>query len=88
MHASGKQAQHARGVCGIGGLAEKLVIILATNDNHGVGSEHAIMRTLTCNRERLLARQAFGTILCGFSGQRVFRDMRGLHFESDACVAQ
>ena len=84
MLVSGKQAQHARGVRGIGGLAEKLAI----DNNHGVGSEHAIMRTLTRNRERLLARQAFGTILCGFSRQRVFRDMRGLHFESDACVAQ
>jgi hypothetical protein len=88
MLASGKQVQHARGVCSVGGLAEKLVIILATNDNHGVGSEHTIMRTLTCNCERLLACQAFGTILCGFSGQRIFLDVRGLHFESDACVAQ
>ena len=88
MLASGKQAQHARGVRGIGGLAEKLAIILATNDNDGVGSKHAVMRTLTCNRDRLLARQAFGTILCGFSGQRVFRNVRGLHFENNPCVAQ
>jgi hypothetical protein len=84
MLASGKQAQHARCVGGIGGLAEKMTI----DDNYGVGSEHAIMRMLTCNRERLLACQAFGTVLCGFSGQLIFRDMRGLHFESDACVAQ
>jgi len=42
MLASRKQAQHARGVGGIGGLAEKLAI----DDNYGVGAEHAIMRML------------------------------------------
>ena len=42
MLASGKQAQHARGVCRIGGLAEELTI----DNNYGVGSEHAIMRML------------------------------------------
>jgi len=87
MLAPRKHAQHARGVSGIGGLAEKLAIMLPTNYNHGVGSEHAIMRTLTRDRENLLARQAFGTGFRGFSGQRIFRDMRGLHLEWDSGVA-
>jgi hypothetical protein len=84
MLASGKQPQHARGVRGIGGLAEEL----ATDSNHGIGSEHDIMRTLTCDRERLLTRQAFGAVFRTFSWPRVFRNVRGLHFESDLCVAQ
>jgi hypothetical protein len=87
MLASGKHSQHARCVSGIGGLAEKLAINLATNDNHSVGSEHDIMRTLTGNRERLLAPQAFGTCPRGLSRQWVFGDMRGLHFECDPSVA-
>ena len=68
--------------------SEGLPRIWPSDYNHGVGSENAIMRTLSRNRQRLLARQTFGTILCGFSGQLIFRDMRGLHFESDACVTQ
>jgi len=84
MLASGKQAQHVRGVCGIRGLAENLII----DDNYRVGSEYAIVRTLTCNRKRLLSRQAFGTVFCGFSGQRVFRSMRRLNFEWDSGVTQ
>src|ERR1019366_525530 len=84
MLASGEQAQHARGVSGIGGLAEKL----AVDDNHGVGAEHEIMRTLTCNRKRLLPRQALGTVPGAFSGQRLFRNVRRLHLESDASVTQ
>jgi hypothetical protein len=84
MLAAGNQAQHARGVRGIGGLAEKLAI----DDNHGVGAEHDIVRTLTCNRERLLVRQAFGTVFRSLSGQRIFRDVRGLHLECDSGVAQ
>ncbi len=66
------------------GLAEKL----AVDDDYGVGSEHDILRTLTCNCQRLLARQPFGTIFRGFSGQRVFWNIGGLHFESDSGVAQ
>jgi hypothetical protein len=86
MLASGKQPQHARCVRCIGGLAEKFAI----DDNHGVRAEHdiVIIRTLTGDGERLLARQAFGAGFRGFSGLRVFGDMRGLHFECDSCVAQ
>jgi len=83
MLASGKHAQHARGVSGIGWLAEKLAI----DDNYGVGSEHDIVWTLTCNRERLLASQTFGAVFRGFSGQRIFRDVRRLHLECDSGVA-
>jgi len=54
---------------------------VSIDDNHGVGSEHEVMRTLTCNRERLLARQAFGAVFRGFSAQRIFRDVCGLRLE-------
>ena len=84
MLAAGKQAQHARGIGDIGWLAKKLAI----NDNYCVGSEHAIVRTLTRNRQRLLARQAFSSVFRGFSKQRIFRDVRGLHLECNSCVAQ
>ena len=84
MLSSGKHAQHARSVSGIGGLAEKL----AFDYNHGVGSEDAIMRALNCNRKRLLTRLAFGTVFRSFSGQRIFRDVRRLHLECDSGVAQ
>src|ERR1700676_5357203 len=87
MLATGKQAQHARGVSSIGGLAEKLAI-MPTNDNYGVGSKHVIMRTLPCDRERLRGRQPFGAVLRGFSGQRIFRDVRGLHLECDSGTAE
>jgi hypothetical protein len=84
VHASRKHAQHARSVRGIGGLAEKLAI----DDNYGVGSEHNVVRTLMCNRKRLLTRQAFGTGFRSLSGQRIFRDVRGLHLECDSGAAQ
>src|SRR5208337_1281938 len=84
MHASGKPAQHARSVRGIGGLAEKLAI----HNHHGIGAEHAILRTLTRNRQRFLARQALGAFFCAFSWQRVLRDVRRLHLERDPGVTQ
>jgi hypothetical protein len=84
MLAPGKHAQHSPGVRGIGGLAEKLAI----DDNHGVGAKHYIVRTLTRNRKRLLARKAFGAVFRGFSGQRIFRDVRGLHLEWDSGAEQ
>jgi hypothetical protein len=54
---------------------------LAIDDYHGVGSEDEIVRTLTRYRERLVTRQTFGTVLRGFSGQRVFWNICGLHLE-------
>jgi hypothetical protein len=43
---------------------------------------------LTRNRKRLLTSQSLGTVLRAFSSQRVFRNMRRLHFEWNAGVAQ
>jgi hypothetical protein len=84
MLAPGKHAQHALGVIGVRGLAEKLAI----DYNNRVGAKHDILRTLARDRKRLLARQAFGTGFCGLSWQRIFRDVRGLHFECDSGVDQ
>jgi len=84
--ASGKQPQHARCVRCIYRLAEKSPI----DGNHGVRAEHdiVIIRTLTGNGERLLARQAFGAGFRGFSGLRLFGYMRGLYCEGDSSAAQ
>jgi hypothetical protein len=84
MLASGKQAQHARSVCGIARLAENLAI----DHDDGVSAEHNILRTLTSYCKRLLARQAFGTFLRTFSRQRIFGDIRSLHFKRNSSAAQ
>jgi hypothetical protein len=84
MLASGKQAQHARGISDIARLAENPVV----NHDDGVGAEYDIVRTQTRNRERLFARQALGTFLRGFSRQRIFGDIRSLHFKRNSSAAQ
>ena len=84
MPASGKHAQHARRVIGIGGLAENV----AVDDNYSVGAEHEIVRTLTRHCERLLAGQPLSTCFRAFSGLWIFSDIRRLHFESDSGITQ
>ncbi len=88
MHALRKQAQHARGVRGIGGLAEKLAI----DDHHGIGAKHEVVgtqvRTLTGNRQRLLAGQALGAILRVLSGERVFGNIGRLNLKRNPRVAE
>ena len=66
------------------GLAENL----AVDDDDGVGAKHDILRTLSRDRQRLLARQSLGAVFCRFSRQRIFGNVRRLDFESDAGVAQ
>jgi hypothetical protein len=61
---------------------------LAIDDYYSVGSENAIIGTLTGYCLRLFAGQALGAGFRGFSGYRVFENVGGLHFKRNASVAQ
>ena len=84
MFSSGKHAQHTRRIPGIGGLAENLPVNHTTVSAPSTTSSGRSRATANAFSRASRSAHAFG----GFSLLRLFRNICGLHFESNPGVTQ
>ena len=84
MHLAGEHSQHSLSISSIHRFTENCFV----DHNNRIRAEHKILRTNTPHRERFLARQPLRTIARRFSGTRCLIDVRRLHDELDASLAE